>query len=53
MAAFRKQAGKPIWDEWVAENSKAVPEAQELLDLLLKTAAEARKKYPTTRIYGK
>ena len=53
MAEFRKQAGKPIWDEWVAEASKTVPEAQELLDLLLKTAADARKKYPTTRTYGK
>ncbi len=53
MAQFRKVAGKPIWDEWVAEASKTVPEAQELLDLLLKTAADARKKYPTTRTYGK
>ena len=50
---FRKVAGKPIWDEWVAEASKTVPEAQELLDLLLKTAADARKKHPTTRTYGK
>ncbi len=46
MAAFRKVAGKPIWDEWVAETSSKVPEAQELLDLLLKTAADAQKKYP-------
>ncbi|NKB60130.1 MAG: C4-dicarboxylate ABC transporter substrate-binding protein [Alphaproteobacteria bacterium] len=53
MAEFRRVAGKPIWDEWVAEASKTVPEAQELLDLLLKTAADARKKYPTTRTYGK
>ena len=53
MAQFRKAGGKPIWDAWVRDNSKAVPEAQELLDLVLKTAAEARKKYPTTRTYGK
>lgn len=53
MAEFRKVAGKPIWDEWVAEASKTVPEAQELLDLLLSTAADARKKFPTTRTYGK
>ncbi len=46
MAEFRKVAGKPIWNEWVSETTKAVPEAQELLDLLLKTAAEAQKKYP-------
>ena len=53
MAEFRKKAGQPIWDEWVEEVTPKVPEARELLDLLLKTAAEARKKYPTTRIYGK
>ncbi|MBG07094.1 MAG: C4-dicarboxylate ABC transporter substrate-binding protein [Rhodospirillaceae bacterium] len=53
MADFRKQAGKPVWDEWVADNSKKVPEAQALLDLLLKTAADAQKKYPTQRTYGK
>jgi len=53
MAEFRKAGGKPIWDAWVRDNSKAVPEAQELLDLVLKTAAEARKKHPTTRTYGK
>ena len=53
MAEFRKAGGKPIWDAWVRDNSKAVPEAQELLDLVLKTAAEARKKHPITRTYGK
>jgi TRAP-type C4-dicarboxylate transport system substrate-binding protein len=53
MADFRKKAGKPVWDEWVADNKKKVPEGQELLDLLLKTAAEAQKKYPTQRVYGK
>jgi TRAP-type C4-dicarboxylate transport system substrate-binding protein len=46
MAKFRKVAGKPIWDDWVKETTKDVPEAQELLDLLLKTAAEAQIKYP-------
>lgn len=53
MAEFRDKAGRPVWEEWVAEASKDVPEAQELLDLLLATAAEARKKYPTQRVYGK
>lgn len=53
MEEFRKIGGEPIWGEWVAETSKTVPEAQELLDLLLKTAADARKKYPTRRTYGK
>jgi TRAP-type C4-dicarboxylate transport system substrate-binding protein len=46
MAKFREVAGKPIWDDWVKETTKDVPEAQELLDLLLKTAAEAQIKYP-------
>ena len=53
MKEFRRIGGEPIWKEWVADASKTVPEAQELLDLLLKTAAEAQKKYPTTRTYGK
>jgi len=52
MAEFRKVAGKPIWDEWVAETTPNLPEAQELLDLLLKTAAEAQKKYPGKQSYG-
>jgi len=53
MTEFREKAGRPVWEEWVADASKDVPEAQELLDLLLKTAADARKKYPTERTYGK
>lgn len=53
MAEFRKVAGQPIWDEWVKETAPSVPEAQELLDLLLKTAADARKQFPTKRTYGK
>ena len=53
MAAFRKQAGQPVWDEWVKEVTPKIPEARELLDLVLSTAAEARKMYPTTRTYGK
>ena len=53
MAQFRKVAGQPIWDEWVKETAPTGPEAQELLDLLLKTAADARKEFPTKRTYGK
>ena len=36
-AEFQKAAGKPIWDEWVAEN-KAEFDAQGLLDLVLAAA---------------
>ena len=53
MAEFRKMAGRPIWEEWVAEVEPKIPEARELLNLLLKTAADARKKFPTKRTYGK
>ncbi len=42
MAEFRRIAGKPLWEEWVKENEGKLP-AQELLDLVLKTAAEASK----------
>ena len=52
MEEFRAVAGKPLWDKWVQENKDEVPEAQALLDLVLKTAAEAQKKYPTKRTYG-
>ena len=38
MAEFRKVAGKPLWNKWVADNKAKVPEAQELLDIVLKTA---------------
>ena len=37
MAEFRKIAGKPVWDQWVADNKDKLP-AQELLDLVLKNA---------------
>jgi TRAP-type C4-dicarboxylate transport system substrate-binding protein len=40
-ARFQKIGGKPVWDAWVAEAKAEVPDAQELLDLLLKTANEA------------
>jgi TRAP-type C4-dicarboxylate transport system substrate-binding protein len=36
-AAFQKAAGRPLWDEWVAEN-KGEFDAQGLLDLVLATA---------------
>lgn len=37
MAEFRKIAGKPVWDKWVADNKGKIP-SQELLDLVFKTA---------------
>lgn len=37
MAEFRKVAGQPVWNEWVAKNKDRIP-AQELLDLVLKIA---------------
>ena len=37
---FRKIAGKPVWDKWVAENKDKF-DAQGLLDLLFKTADHA------------
>jgi TRAP-type C4-dicarboxylate transport system substrate-binding protein len=39
-AEFQKAAGRPIWEEWVAEN-KAEFDAQGLLDLVL-TSAQAK-----------
>ena len=40
-AQFQKIAGRPIWDEWVAEN-KAECDAQGLLDLVLASAGAAK-----------
>ncbi len=37
MVEFRKVAGKPVWEKWVADNKGKIP-AQELLDLVMKTA---------------
>jgi TRAP-type C4-dicarboxylate transport system substrate-binding protein len=37
MDEFRRIAGKPVWDQWVADNKDDFP-AQELLELVLKTA---------------
>ena len=39
---FRRVAGKPVWDKWVAENKDKF-DAQGLLDLLFKTAHQAAK----------
>ncbi|MGA8007251.1 MAG: TRAP transporter substrate-binding protein DctP [Burkholderiales bacterium] len=39
---FRKIAGKPVWDKWVAENKDKF-DARGLLDLLFKTADQAAK----------
>lgn len=41
LAEFQAKAAKPVWDAWVAEQSAAGVPAQELLDLVLKTAEEA------------
>ncbi len=40
MAEFRRVGGQPLWKKWVNENAGELP-AQELLDLVLKTAKEA------------
>lgn len=40
MDQFRKIGGKPLWEAWVKENEGKIP-AQELLDLVLKTAASS------------
>jgi TRAP-type mannitol/chloroaromatic compound transport system substrate-binding protein len=37
---FRRVAGKPVWDKWVAENKDKF-DAQGVLDLVFKTAREA------------
>jgi len=37
---FRRVAGKPVWDKWVADNKDKF-DAQGVLDLLLKTAEQA------------
>ena len=44
MAEFRKQGGEPLWKDWVSDNEGKIP-AQELLDLVLKTADAACQKY--------
>jgi TRAP-type C4-dicarboxylate transport system substrate-binding protein len=35
---FRAIGGKPVWEKWVKDNKDTVPTAQELMDLVLKTA---------------
>ena len=37
LAAFRKKAGKPVWDAWVAANKDKF-DAQALIDLVFETA---------------
>ncbi|MDH3702914.1 MAG: TRAP transporter substrate-binding protein DctP [Alphaproteobacteria bacterium] len=39
MAEFRRIGGEPLWKAWVEENKGQIP-AQELLDLVLKTAKQ-------------
>ncbi len=43
LAAFREKAAGPVWKAWVEEQTAAGVPAQELLDLVLATAAEASK----------
>jgi len=44
LETFRQVGGKPVWEKWVKEMSaKGIP-AQELLDLILKSATDAAKK---------
>ena len=43
LASFREQAADPVWKAWVEEQTAAGVPAQELLDLVLKTAKEAAK----------
>lgn len=43
LADFRAKAAQPVWDAWVKEQSAQGVPAQELLDLVLKTAADATK----------
>jgi len=37
LAEFRKTAGKPVWDAWVAANKDKF-DAQALIDLVFETA---------------
>jgi TRAP-type C4-dicarboxylate transport system substrate-binding protein len=43
LAEFRKAGAQPVWDKWVAETSAKGAPAKELLELILKTAAAAKK----------
>lgn len=43
LAEFRRIAGKPVWDKWVADN-KSKFDGQELIDLVFKTAESVQKK---------
>ena len=42
-AKFQEVGGRPVWDAWVAESKGEVPDAQQLLNLVLKTANDANK----------
>ena len=41
LAAFREKAAGPVWEAWIKEQTEAGVPAQELLDLVMKTAKEA------------
>ena len=40
-AKFQKIGGRPVWEAWVAKTKADVPDAQQLVDLVLKTANDA------------
>jgi hypothetical protein len=42
LAEFKKVAAEPVWNEWVAANKDKF-DGQELIDLILKIAAETPK----------
>lgn len=44
LAEFRKIGGAPVWEQWVKDMSAKGISAQELLDLVLKTAGSGGKK---------
>lgn len=41
LAAFREKAAGPVWEAWIKEQTEAGVPAQELLDLVMKTAKDA------------
>ncbi|MFT6559186.1 C4-dicarboxylate TRAP transporter substrate-binding protein [Sneathiella sp.] len=43
LAAFRKAGAKPVWDDWLASMKEKGLPGQELLDLIMTTAANASK----------
>lgn len=44
-ATFREVGGKSVWDGWVHETRAEVPNPQQQLDLVMKTAKDAAKSF--------